>query len=262
MTTIIKGTPCWYELGTSDLDAADTFYRNVLGWSIGDAGMPGFTYHLATASDGVMVAGMMSNVGQQGDPPPNWVVYFSTDNCDETASSIREAGGSVLMEPADIPGTGRFSIVADPQGAVFGLLQPLPMEDGSQSGRAFDQQASGHGNWHELMTNDPGEAFGFYTEHFGWTKGEAMDMGDMGVYQIFHHNGADIGAMMSLGNAPTPAWLPYFGANGIDEAVERIKAGHGTIHKGPMEVPGGAHVAIARDPQGAWFAVVGPRTSL
>jgi predicted enzyme related to lactoylglutathione lyase len=84
-------------------------------------------------------------------------------------------------------------------------------------------------------------------------------MGAMGKYQLFSHDGADIGGMAGLGNAPAPAWLPYFGANGIEAAITRIKAAGGKLLDGPMEVPGGAFTAVAQDPQGAWFAVVGPK---
>lgn len=255
-----QGTPCWYELSTNELDAAGDFYTSVLGWSVADAGMDGFTYHLASAGDGGLVAGLMSNAGQPDARPPNWVVYFTCTDCDATAESIRAAGGGVLAEPADIPGTGRFAVATDPQGAVFGILQAEPMDDGT-SGRAFDQTAEGHGNWHELMTSDPAAAFEFYSALFGWTKGEAMEMGEMGTYQLFRCNDADIGGIMSLMGAPVPAWLPYIGVNGVQAAVSRIEAGGGAIQSGPMEVPGGAHVAAATDPHGAWFAVVGPLTT-
>ena len=63
---------------------------------------------------------------------------------------------------------------------------------------------------------------------------------------------------MGLGNAPVPAWLPYFGVDNASSAVERIKAGGGQVMHGPAEVPGPAYIAVAQDPQGAWFAVVGP----
>jgi uncharacterized protein len=253
------GQPAWYELGTTNLDGAGEFYKSVLGWSVADAGMDGFTYHLATAGDGGMVAGMMSTAEQKESPPPNWVVYFTCTNCDASAESIRNSGGQVMTEPADIPGTGRFAIVADPQGAVFGILQPEPMDDGT-SGRAFDQQAPGHGNWHELMTTDPAAALEFYSAQFGWAKGDSMDMDAMGTYQMFRFKDADIGGMMGLGNAPMPLWLTYFGVDGVQDAAARIETGGGAIQQGPMEVPGGIHVAVATDPQGAWFAVAGPLT--
>ena len=164
------------------------------------------------------------------------------------------------MQPADIPGTGRFAVLADPQGAVFGVLQPLPMEEGSEAGNAFDQKKE---EPRQLERADdratPRRASRFYSGLFGWTKSTAVDMGEMGTYQVFAHNGADIGGMMGLGNSPVPCWLAYFGVNGVDAAIGRIRDNGGKLVHGPQEVPGGAFIAVAQDPQGAHFAVVGPK---
>lgn len=254
------GSPCWYELGTSDLSAAGGFYGKVFGWTVANSGMEGFDYRLARMGE-AMVAGMMSLDGQEGGPPPNWNIYFAVDDCDKAAADIGAAGGKLLMGPADIPGTGRFAVAADPQGAVFGILQPQVMDehcDGSQ-GSAFDQSKTGHGNWHELMSSDPEAGFAFYAKLLGWQKSDAMDMGEMGTYQLFSHDGKDIGGMMGLGNSPVSCWLPYFGTEGTEAAIARITDNGGKVHHGPVEVPGGAFIAIAEDPQGAWFAVVGPK---
>ena len=254
------GTPCWYELCTAKgaLGAAEDFYGKVLGWTARDAGMEGFTYHLAQA-DGDMVAGLMEMPDDAGGMPPFWMIYFAVDDADKAVADIEAAGGEVHRAPADIPGTGRFAVVGDPQGAGFGVLQPAPMEGGPPAGRAFDQQKAGHGNWQELMTTDPEAGFRFYGALFGWEKAEAIDMDAMGTYQVFSHDGAQIGGMMGLGKSPVPAWLPYFGTNGVTAAIERIEAAGGKLAHGPMEVPGGAFIAVAQDPQGAWFAVVGPK---
>jgi uncharacterized protein len=251
----LQGTPCWYEMNTGkgSIGAAEDFYGKVLGWSFKDAGMQGFDYHLASAG-GDMVAGLMS----MPDVPPYWLIYFAVDDADKAAAAVKAAGGTVQHEPTDIPGTGRFAVLADPQGAHFGILRPEPMPDGS-IGNAFDQQKAGHGNWNELMSPDPAAGFRFYADLFGWAKGKAMDMGEMGTYQLFSHDGTDIGGMMGLGNSPVPAWLPYFGANGIEPAMARIGEAGGKVAHGPMEVPGGAFIAVAQDPLGAWFAVVGPK---
>jgi predicted enzyme related to lactoylglutathione lyase len=57
--------------------------------------------------------------------PPHWLTYVGTDDVDATAAKAKDLGGNVIVEPADIPEVGRFSIVADPTGAVFGLFQPI-----------------------------------------------------------------------------------------------------------------------------------------
>ncbi len=256
------GMPCWYELSTrpGELGAAGDFYRRVLGWSVADAGMQGFTYHLASAG-GDRVAGLMNMPEDCATMPPFWMIYFAVDDCDAAADAIRRTGGRIHREPADIPGTGRFAVAADPAGAGFGILQPLPMADGEGGGNAFDQQKEGHGNWNELMSTDPAGALTFYGDLFGWKRSQAVDMGAMGTYQLFAHAGTDIGGIMGLGNAPMPCWLPYFGANGVDAAIARIKDAGGTSLHGPIEVPGGAFIAVAQDPQGAVFAIVGPKTA-
>lgn len=255
----LHGRPCWYELmtATGELSAAEAFYGSVLGWTFQDSGMEGFAYHLAT-SDGDMVAGAMEPPPDAGGMPPFWMLYFAVDDADATVAAIEAAGGRVHRAPADIPGTGRFAIVADPQGAGFGILQPLPMPEGA-GGSAFAQQRPGHGSWHDLMTTDSAAGFDFYAAIFGWSKARVYDMGEIGTYQIFAHDGLDIGGMMGLGNAPMPCWLPYFGSDGITEAVARLEAAGGKVAHGPLEVPGGAFIAVAQDPQGAWFALVGPR---
>lgn len=254
----VHGHPVWFELATDKgaLTAAGAFYRTVLDWQIADSGMEGITYHLASAG-GDMVAGLMEIPDDAAGMPPNWTLYFGVDDTDKAAADIRAAGGRVLQEPADIPGTGRFAVAADPQGAAFGLLCPLPMADGNEA-RAFHPEKAGHGNWTELASSDPASGLDFYARLFGWTAGEAMDMGQMGTYQLFRHDGADIGAVMGLGQARQSRWLVYFGVNGLNPAIGRIIGAGGAIRHGPTPVPGDAHIAIATDPQGAWFALVGP----
>lgn len=255
------GKPCWFELSTAQGSLADagTFYRKVFGWAVADSGMPGFTYHLASHG-GEMIAGLMEMPADCADASPLWMVYFDVDDADAAAAKVRSIGGKVFREPADIPGTGRFAILTDPQGAAFGVLQPAPMDPQppAESG-AWNQRKESHGNWIELMSTDPEAGFDFYAELFGWTKSRPFDMGEMGTYQLFAWQGTDIGGMMGLGNATVPYWLPYFGVNGIDSAIERIRAAGGDIMHGPAEVPGPAFIAVARDQQGAYFAIVGPK---
>lgn len=267
-----QGNPCWYELTTNDVAAAGRFYAEIFGWSIADAGVEGFNYSLAKLQD-EMVAGLTTAPPDAGEVPPSWLSYFAVDNVDDSAQRVAQLGGAVLVEPADIPGTGRYAIVADPQGAAFGLLQPdmsgMSDEDRAKAERgegAFNQRKAGHVNWNELMSSDPEAGFAFYAALFGWTKGQAIEMNDCpedgeapgGTYQLFQHKGVDIGAMMPQGNAPQPTWLPYFGVDDpVSAVIEKVKAAGGHIEVGPVEVPGPAYIAVGSDPQGAWFAVVG-----
>jgi predicted enzyme related to lactoylglutathione lyase len=84
-------------------------------------------------------------------------------------------------------------------------------------------------------------------------------MGDMGVYQIFSHEGRQIGGMFNKpADAPVTFWLYYFNVGDIDAASESVTRGGGKILLG--EVPGGGMFIIqGQDPQGAMFALVGKR---
>ncbi|MBP1885374.1 VOC family protein [Sinorhizobium mexicanum] len=246
----------WYELMTTDTKAAQTFYESVVGWSGSDAGMPGIEYTLFSAGDR-QVAGLMTmpEGALEMKIPPAWLGYVAVDDVDATAAKLAADGGNVHRAPDDIPGVGRFAIVTDPHGAVFALFKGT-----SEAPAALEQMAPGNVGWHELMAGDLETAFPFYSSLFGWTKDQAMDMGDMGTYQIFAWNGTPIGGMMTKPKeVPSPYWLYYFNVEALDAAIERAKAGGGKIVLEPMEVPGGAWIVQCIDPQGALFALVAPR---
>lgn len=251
MTASDHGTPCWYELSTSDIAGARAFYATILGWNVADAGMPGMDYRLGSMGD-AMVSGMM-----QGEPgtPVAWTIYFAVTNADATFAQAISLGASPVVPPADIPGTGRFSIFLDPQGAAVGILQPLPMEDGSIGG-AFDQQKDGHGNWHELLSPDPTAALAFYAKLFGWALSRSVEMGPDMTYHIFNHDGLDLGGLFAAGT--TAMWKPYFGTASAKASIETLKSIGGTFVRGPDEVPGGAFTVQLTDPHGSALALVGP----
>ena len=58
-----------------------------------------------------------------GNVPPHWLVYFAVDDTDAKVAQVRELGGKTLLPAMDIPGTGRFAVVQDPQGAAFGIIK-------------------------------------------------------------------------------------------------------------------------------------------
>ena len=251
--------PCWYELGTPDLDGATAFYSRVLPWTIVPSGIEGMDYRLANDHDGNGVAGLMDLGDQTDAPPPNWIFYLAVTDADAKAAEVTAAGGSIVASPADIPGTGRFAVCADPQGAVFGILAPAPMEGSAPTVGAYDQSVPGHGNWHELVTSDPEAAAEFYGALFGWTKSTLLDMGESGTYQLVAADGHDVAGIMALMGAPHPSWGVVFGVEGVNPAVEAARAAGATVVREPMEVPGGSWAAYLVDPQGAYVAVAGPQ---
>lgn len=251
----------WYELMTTDVTAAAAFYGAVVGWSNRPFDAADSSGYQLFSTGKAEIAGLMTlpeiDGGETGEKPhPGWIGYIGVESVDATAAAILNDGGRQYVPPTDIPGVGRFAVVADPQGVVFSLISGTT-EDESH---AFDPQGVGHGRWNELTTTDPEAAFAFYSRHFGWTKGEAMPMGEAGVYQLLDHHGVTFGAVTPLGaEAQKPAWAFYFGVPDIDAAIAKIGEANGQVLHGPHEVPGGECIVIGRDPQGAYFALVGPR---
>jgi predicted enzyme related to lactoylglutathione lyase len=245
-----KGKFVWYELMTTDMPGAEKFYTQVVGWTAKDAGMPQMKYTLMNAGD-IQVAGFMPV--PMPNMPPSWIGYIAVADVDAEAASIKADGGAIHKEPTDIPGIGRFAVVADPQGVGFALFSAAGMD----APPAPPPGALGHAGWRELHAIDGAKAWDFYAKHFGWTKGDAMPMGPAGVYQIFNIDGDMAGGMMTkMPEMPVAAWLYYFNVDSAEAAAARIKAAGGTVINGPMEVPGGQWIVHGLDPQGGMFALV------
>lgn len=254
-----KGKPfVWYELTTSDTAAARAYYHKVFGWDARGSGMPGMDYTLL-ASGAIDFGGMLSleHVGCAPGTPPFWLGYIGSDDVDADARRVTAAGGKVHKQPTDIPGVGRFAVVADPHGASFVLSRGTVPDHAPPSAPAM---TPGHFAWRELQAGNGPEAFKFYADLFGWTQVEALDMGPMGLYQIFAINGEHAGGIMTrTPDVPAPYWLYYVSVEDIDAAVLRATEAGGTSVLAPHEVPGGMWIAQFTDPQGAMFAMVGPK---
>ena len=117
-----RGALCWSELTTRDTDAAEEFYTALFGWTSKrshDAGME----YTEFAAEGEMRAGMMPMPAQMPPGVPSyWMPYFQVEHCDASVARARELGADVTVPPRDIPSTGRFAILTDPQGAVFAVF--------------------------------------------------------------------------------------------------------------------------------------------
>jgi predicted enzyme related to lactoylglutathione lyase len=246
----------WYELMTPDVEAAKAFYADVVGWGTQDASMPGMAYTLfvtRAASVGGLLA--LSEDAREIGARPSWIGYVGVNEVDATADRAKHLGGAVHVPPTDIPNIGRFSVVTDQQMATLGLLKWL----NPGQGQSAEPGASGPVGWHELLAVDWEKAWAFYSALFGWQKALA-ETGPTGPYQLFSVEGQTVGGMLNKPpTVPVPYWLYYFNVADIDAAAKRVKAGHGQIFAGPIEVPGGSWMVQCTDPQGATFALMGRR---
>jgi hypothetical protein len=250
------GRFAWYELITTDVEAAKAFYTKVMGWGAWDASVPGRPYTLFTAGKASVggLMGLPEDARKMGGRP-GWIGYVRVNDVDATADRIKCLGGVVHVPPTDVANISRFSVFADPQTARLALFKWLrPGQD-----QPAELGAPGHVGWHELLAADWEKALAFYSELFGWQKADS-DIGAMGTYQLFSAGGQTIGGMVTKPpTMPAPFWLYYFNISDIDAAAQRVKAGGGQILDGPLEVPGGSWIVQCTDPQGAIFALEGKR---
>ena len=242
----------WYDLATSDVDAAQKFYCAVVGWTYQDVSQSGQPYGLFKVGE-AGVAGIMPYPDGMRPPFPVWNGYIAVADVDAMAANVKEAGGVVHRGPVLVPGVIHFAVVGDPQGAVFiiakGLeAQPMPK---------LAVGTPGTMGWRELFADDWQKDFPFYEKLFGWTRAETHDMGPMGIYQLFAAGAAPIGGMMNKPPQMPHAWWNYYiNVDGIDAAGERVVKGGGKILLDPHQVPGGQWILQAQDPQGGHFSLV------
>ncbi len=252
---IPRGRFIWYDLMTTDPKSAAAFYADVIGWSTQDHPMAGGGTYTIFSKGSAMVAGLMSipDEARARGVPPCWSGYVSTDDVDAEVTRVAAAGGSVKRPPADIPNVGRFAVVADPGGGAFLLFKP----NSDEQPKPVPRMAPGHFGWHELMAGNLEREFKFYSGLFGWTKDRGHDMGNLGIYQTFATGGAPCGGMMTVcAQMPRPGWNFYIAVESATAATQRATARGARIVNSAMQVPSGDWIVQARDPQGAYFAMV------
>jgi uncharacterized protein len=242
-----NGTPCWADLSVPDVPKAVEFYSAVLGWSLVDSGEEFGHYHIAQVN-GQAAAGV-GPVMAEGQPS-YWTLYIASDDADGTAKLITDNGGSVIMPPMDIPGTGRMCIASDTMGAVFGVWQSLGM-----IGAGIYNEPGGI-VWEDARLSDVEAGRTFYTEVFGWSYGEIPGL-DMPEYGTFSGGGDPLGGLGGLMGAPegTPShWLVYFGSTDADAAIATLERLGGSVLRPAEDTPYG-RMAVVTDPFGAPFAI-------
>ncbi len=248
-----RGRFLWYELMTSDPNAAKAFYAKVIGWSTqtwADAGTP---YEMFMSGE-TALAGVMAlpDEARKMGAQPHWLAYVGTPEIDKTFELATKLGARSFVPPTDIPKVGRFAVMADPQGAAFAAYTPATAP--------ADETAPpkvGEFSWHELATTDHTAATGFYNLLFAWQPTGFMDMGPMGLYLMYGRKGYTLGGFF---NKPKdmpfpPHWLLYVRVPDAAKAADVVKSLGGKVLNGPMEVPGGDLIVQCLDPQGAAFAL-------
>jgi predicted enzyme related to lactoylglutathione lyase len=231
--TYAPGTPSWVDLGTSDVSAASHFYTELFGWQVDDQGEQMGHYGICR-KDGKMVAGLGPLM--QPQQPIAWNSYVDVDNAADTAQKVRNAGGTVLVEPMAVMDLGSMAVFADPAGAVLSIWQP-----GLHKGAEL-ANASGSFCWNELGTRDLEGAKTFYPKVFGWGV-KTSPMPPHGEYVEWQVDGNSVAGGMSIeGMLPAevpPYWLVYFAVDDTDATVAKAESLGGKIMTPATDIPQG-----------------------
>ena len=258
------GDPCWVELATSDPRGSASFYASVLGWSLQDMGPASGHYHLIAA--GPLEDGGRATVGGLGAAEPgqrtSWIVYFNAPDLAAAHERASEAGATSLIGPDKVMEQGSMALLADREGATFGLWQP-----GGR--RGFDAWGEpGTTAWFELHTAQLDDATDFYATVTGLVPHPMSDSPALRYNQFCPQAGgvdARFGAFEEASGRgrgsdaavshPAAEWLVYFVTRSVDEATATaISLGAG-VRGAPTDTPFGRMASLV-DPFGAGFCLV------
>lgn len=247
------GSPIWFELATSDPARAKAFYSALMGWSHHDFAMGEGNLYTTLESDGAEVAGSYALMPEQAAQgvPPHWDVYFHVADVDASVARARELGGSVLVEPMDVKDHLRMAVLADPEDAVFCLMQP----QGSSGVGKLRQDYSV--TWVELATRDLDAACRFYAGVLDWKLSDHP--GAPVAYKLIGTGDGNVGGMMQMteewGDLPSH-WSIYLQTPDIHASLATASAHGATINVPAFEAPGVGQIAQLSDPTGAWFYLI------
>ncbi|MET9378625.1 VOC family protein [Streptomyces sp. NPDC003035] len=249
----VIGAPCWLSLAARDRQAAERFYGTVLGWTFRQ-GRFGRVFSVAEV-DGVPVAGIGAIAGEFAVPVA-WTPYFAVDDADAAVARVRERGGTVGVGPVSYPPGGRAALVADREGAAFGVWDGGVLVEWSVGTERSPV-------WLELHTGDAFDAAVFYGEVLGWGQGAAEGFCDISYEEdqvVLRRRGQPV-ARLNSGPveeaAPKPQlrprWLVHFKVPDLDRAVALALENGGSTVTGPEG--GGGHQVTIRDPDGGLFTL-------
>jgi predicted enzyme related to lactoylglutathione lyase len=266
------GSFVWFDLLVDDAAAVRPFYEGLFGWSFHTT--DGSGQYLAIQHDGRVTAGMsVSGDAAADDHRGVWLSSVSVTDVDKISVAAEAAGGSVVLDPRDLPDRGRYSVIKDPQGAAVVLLRS---STGDGIRRSPEALQPGDFLWTELWTSDLGAAREFYSGLLGYgiefRSTRSAEEGasaapasgeDSSGYLILTRDGERKAGMAQLPfEDATPHWLPFVAVGDVYASVERVRQLGGEVIVGP-DLVGRHDAAIIVDPSGAVFGLQQwPRPSL
>jgi len=265
----IPGVPCWVDTNEPDPATGVDFYRGLFGWEFEDVMPSGSAGRYCIARLRGRDVAAVGSIPEDAPPVAMWNSYIWVESADATAAKVRDAGGSVVMDPFDVMDAGRMAVFADPEGAAFRVCQA--------KGHRGAQIVNEHGSltFNGLNTREVPSAQTFYGSVFGWTT-LAVDSAEMwtlpGYGDDLERDNPDLRKLVAeLGGPPgfedvvasinpipddqpdTPAhWSVTFAVDDADATAARATELGGNVVVPPFDAPW-SRLTIIDDPQGATF---------
>ena len=244
------GAFSWADNATTDQDGSKAFYTAVFGWDYRDAPIGDGAVYSMALKDGVEAAAIAPQ--QPDEPsqgiPPHWNNYVTVDDVDAVSARVNELGGNLVVPPFDVMDVGRMSVLVDPVGGVLCLWEARE----SIGARVVNEP--GALSWNDLNTQDVEAAKTFYGELFGWTFEKIPNIEV--DYWVIKNGDRSNGGIVGVHEGIPSFWVPYFGVDSIDAAIETVKANGGKVFVEKTPTGGNNSFAVLSDPIGAAFAIV------
>jgi uncharacterized protein len=246
------GSFCWFELATTDQNAAKKFYTALFGWSVDDSPMGPDDFYSMFKLEGreAGAAYTMRKEQRAQGVPPHWMLYISVADADQAVTKAAHMGATVLSPAFDVMDVGRMAVIQDPTGAIFSLWQPKKHPGVTIGG--VDNTVC----WADLSTPDPERASKFYSGLFGWEL--TKDAKDSSGYTHIKNGENFIGGIPPAEhrdrNVP-PHWLLYFQVGNAQAATQKATQLGGKVLMPVMTMEKVGTWSIVADPQGAVFAL-------
>jgi uncharacterized protein len=243
------GKLIWAELVTPDIAASKRFYGGLFGWSFEDIHAGTVDYSVVRLN-GAPIAGFVHRTGRPDQPHPAWLTFLSVASVRAAAQQILAHGGRQLVAPRAYRQRGQQGVYADPQGAVFAVLN-------SHSGDPPDVLAApGEWIWSALVTRDPSTDAAFYQDVFGFEVFE-LPRGARGEHLIVASQGYARASVNPLpGDNAHPHWIDFVRVASVADTAAAASSLGGRVVVGPHRDRHGGLVALLADPAGALIGVM------
>ena len=244
------GKIVWVELVTPDLPTAESFYGDLFGWTfqpVHAAKSSGQTEFAVALFGGRPVGGLLQKSIPPGEHRQSaWLSFIAANDVNAAVQNAVRLGATIRSEPKTYAGRGRQAVLADPEGAVFAILE--------SSGDPPDFLAEpGEWIWSSLLVQDPKHTADFYQAVFGYDVFDLPSEGDDSAHVILSTDDYARASINSLpaGGHRRPHWLNFVRVeSAADTSAKAVSLG-GRVLVAPYVDRHGGNIAVIADPAGA-----------